>query len=75
MPGPDALHRETTKGKSMAEDVILAKKTKRGPCQYNYNPWEKISGLNANITIGELAQMAPVVRSSIQHGLRDSKPM
>ena len=54
---------------SYAEEALLKERTKKGPRQYEYNPWETISKLNANVTVGQLTQIAPVVRSSIQHGL------
>jgi hypothetical protein len=60
---------------SMAEDAILGNKVKRGPRQYKYDPWRTIGQLNAGISIHELAQLSPAVRSSLQHGLRDTKPM
>jgi predicted aspartyl protease len=58
----------------MIENELLDTKAKRGPRQYEYDPWKTIAQLNANITVGELAQLAPIVRTSLQQGLRSTKP-
>jgi hypothetical protein len=58
----------------MAEEAIVSQKAKRGPRQYNYDPWATVSKLNASITVGELAQIAPAARSSLQHDLRIPSP-
>ena len=59
---------------SIAEEDLLDKKAKKGPRHYEYDPWQSIGNLNANITVKELAQIAPAVRASLQHGLRNTKP-
>ena len=74
-PAPEPMETmDVPFSESYAEEALLKDKAKKGPCQYEYNPWETISKLNTNVTIGQLAQIAPVVRSSIQHGLRTAKP-
>jgi predicted aspartyl protease len=58
---------------SVAEEQLLTK-SKRGPRQYQYNAWERIGKLKADITVEELAELAPVARAQLSLGLRTVKP-
>ena len=65
---------EIPHSESMAEQNIATKRGKKGTRQYEYNPWQAIGDLKADISIKQLAQISPMVRQSLAHGLRDTKP-
>jgi deoxyuridine 5'-triphosphate nucleotidohydrolase len=70
----DDQSQQVPHSESFAEDQILKRQGKKTTRTYMYDPWKTIGNNNAGISIKELVELSPMVRSALQAGIRNTKP-